>query len=99
MSYKNQIKITPGKKVKEIMIFGLSTCFWCEKTKDLLNELNLEYGYVDFDLLEGLDQKEAYKEMSKYNPRASFPTVVINNGEKVVIGFDEAEIRNLADGK
>ncbi len=90
MPYKDQIKIK---------IFGLSTCFWCEKVKDLLNELNLEYGYVDFDLLKGQDQKEAYEEMSKYNPNISFPTVVVNNGEKVIVGFDETEIKNLADGR
>ncbi|MDP3052453.1 MAG: glutaredoxin family protein [bacterium] len=99
MSYKNQVKIVPGKKGKEIMVFSLSTCFWCKKTMDLLSEFNLEYGYIDFDLLEGRDQKEAYDEISKYNPNASFPTTVVNNGEKIIIGFDETEIKNLADGK
>lgn len=81
------------------MVFSLSTCFWCQKTRDLLSELNLEYNYIYFDLLEGQSQKEAFDEISKYNPNASFPTVVVNNGEKVIIGFDETEIRNLADGK
>ena len=99
MSYKDQIKIISGKKGKGIMVFALSTCFWCEKVKDLLNELNLEYGYVEFDLLAGQDQKEAYDEISKYNPNISFPTVVVNNGEKIIIGFDETEIKNLADGQ
>ena len=66
---------------------------------DLLSEFNLEYSYSDFDLLEGQDQKEAYDEISKYNPNTSFPTVVVNNGEKVIIGFDETELKNLADGQ
>ncbi|MFA5083774.1 MAG: glutaredoxin family protein [Candidatus Paceibacterota bacterium] len=99
MAYKNQIKIVPGKKGKEITVFALSTCFWCKKTMDLLSELNLEYGYVDFDLLKDQDQKEAYDEISKYNPNISFPTVVVDNGEKVIIGFDESELKNLANGR
>jgi len=96
MSYKSQIKIVPGKKGKEIMIFDLTTCFWCQKTKDLLDELNLEYSYIDFDLLNGEDQKEAFEELSKYNPNISFPTIIINKGEKNIIGFDESELRSLA---
>ena len=102
MSYKSQIKIVPGKKGhayrqagKEIMIFDLTTCFWCQKTRDFLEELNLEYSYIDFDLLGEKDQKEAYDELSKYNPGISFPTIVINNGEKIIIGFDESELRSL----
>lgn len=95
MTYQNRFKIVSGKKGKNIKIFALSTCFWCKKTMDLLSELNLEYGYVDFDLLEDQDQKEAYDELSKYNPNFSFPTTIVNNGEKVIIGFNENEIRNL----
>jgi len=95
MAYQTQIKIVPGLKVKELMLFTLSTCIWCKKTKALLNDLGLEYSYVDVDLLTGSDQEEAHQEMWKHNQSTSFPTIVINNGEDVIIGFEEEKIKSL----
>jgi len=36
--------------------------------------------------------EEALREVEKHNPAGSFPTLVIN-GEKAIVGFREAEIR------
>lgn len=95
MSYQKQIKKVPGLKVKEIMLFALSTCVWCKKTKALLKDLGLEHSYVDVDLLFGSDREEAYNEMWKHNQSTSFPTIIINNGEDVIIGFEEKKLKNL----
>ncbi len=96
MVYTSQIKKVAGKKNKEIMLFALSTCIWCKKTKALLGDLGLEYSFVDVDLLEGKAQEEAYAEMGKHNSSTSFPTIVINEGEEIITGFQESEIRDLA---
>ena len=88
------MKIThvPGKNKGKVMIFTLSTCGWCKKTKALLNELGVEYDYCDVDLLEGDEQEEAVAQMGKYNPATNFPTIVLGSG-KAIIGFKEDEIR------
>jgi glutaredoxin len=31
--------------------------------------------------------------VKKYNPHRSFPTIVVDEGKHVIIGFDEKEIR------
>jgi glutaredoxin-like protein NrdH len=82
----------PGKNKGKVMIFTLSTCGWCKKTKALLNELEVEYDYCDVDLLEGDEQEEAVAQMGKYNPATNFPTIVLSSG-KAIIGFKEDEIR------
>jgi len=82
----------PGKNKGEVMLFALSTCGWCKKTKALLNELGVEYHYTDVDLLEGADQEAAVEQMGKFNPGTNFPTMVINS-KKAIIGFKEDEIR------
>jgi len=88
------MKVThvPGKNKGKVMIFTLSTCGWCKKTKALLNELGVEYDYCDVDLLEGDEQEEAVAQMGKYNPATNFPTIVLDSG-KAIIGFKEDEIR------
>ncbi|HHS50922.1 MAG TPA: glutaredoxin family protein [candidate division Zixibacteria bacterium] len=83
-----------GTSVGDIKLFALSTCGWCKKTKALLDELGVEYSFVFVDLLEGDEREEAVKELTEWNPRRSFPTLVFN-GEKAIIGFDEAGIRKL----
>ena len=84
----------PGSTRNRIVLYTLSTCGWCRKTKHLLEELGIGYDYVDVDLLEGPRNNEAKEDIVKWNPRCSFPTLVVN-GEKCIVGFDEEEIRRL----
>jgi glutaredoxin len=95
MSYISYIKNVPGDNSKKLLLFTLSTCIWCNKTKALLKDCGIAYDYVDVDLLTDADQNEAYEKMWQYNPSTSFPTIVINDGEKLIIGFNEEEIKNL----
>jgi glutaredoxin-like protein NrdH len=100
MSVKEHIKHVDGTKKGDIMLYALSTCGWCQKTKGLLNDLKVDYSYVDTDLLEGADREEALGEIRKWNPACSFPTIVINNN-KCIVGFKEDQIRETLghDGK
>jgi glutaredoxin-like protein NrdH len=81
-----------GKNKGKIMLYALSTCGWCKKTKALFDELGVEYHYTDVDLLKGAEQNAALKEIAKFNPSGNFPTIVLND-KKCIIGFKEDEIR------
>jgi glutaredoxin-like protein NrdH len=83
-----------GKNVGRIMLYALSTCGWCRKTKSLLNELGVEYSYTDVDLLDETENEKTMNEVRKWNPGCSFPTIIINN--KCIVGFKENEIREAA---
>ena len=81
-----------GQNKGAIMLFALSTCVWCRKTKDLLNELGVAYSYTDVDKLSGDARKIVMDEIKKYNPACSFPTLVLNE-TKCIVGFQEDEIK------
>ena len=81
-----------GVNKGKIVMYGLSTCVWCKKTRQLLTDLGVDFDYVYVDLLSGDEEESAVKEVSRFNPRSSFPTIVINN-EKAILGFDEQAIR------
>lgn len=76
----------------KVVMYGLSTCVWCKKTKKLLTDLGVDFDYIYVDRLEGEEEDEAVKEVRRFNPSTSFPTTVINN-EKAIVGFKEKEIR------
>ena len=89
-------EIVPGNNTSHtVTIYTLSTCGWCRKTKELLKDLGVQYEYIDMDKIEGLDQMTARAELKKYNPRASYPTLIIDEGKIVIIGFKEDEIRGV----
>ncbi len=86
------VKRVTGKDLGDVFIYTLSTCGWCRKVKTLLNDLGVEYCYVDVDLEEGEEREKVTGDLTRWNPRLSFPTIVIN-GEKCIIGFNETSIR------
>nr|3NZN_A Chain A, Glutaredoxin [Methanosarcina mazei]3NZN_B Chain B, Glutaredoxin [Methanosarcina mazei] len=76
----------------KVIMYGLSTCVWCKKTKKLLTDLGVDFDYVYVDRLEGKEEEEAVEEVRRFNPSVSFPTTIIND-EKAIVGFKEKEIR------
>lgn len=89
-------KHVDGIEKKKLMLFALSTCIWCRKTKMLLNELGVSYDYIDVDLLEGSQQDFAVEQVKKFNPSGGFPTLVIDDKE-AIRGFDETRIREVLE--
>lgn len=81
-----------GKNVGKVMLYALSTCVWCRKTRALLEDLGIEYDYVYVDLLNGDEEESAIQEIKKHNPDGAMPTLVIND-DKCIVGFKEDEIR------
>ena len=74
------------------MLYALSTCGWCKKTKGFLDDLGVEYNFIYTDYLDGDEKERIMDEVRKWNPRCSFPTIIIND-KKVIVGFREDEIK------
>ena len=76
---------------QDVKVFSLSTCSHCRATKKYLSECTIKYEFIDVDLLKGDERKAIIADVKKFNPRCSFPTIII--GEKVIVGFKEKEIK------
>ena len=75
----------------EVKIFSLSTCSHCKATKKFLGDCTIKYEFINVDELQGDERKAIIDDVKKFNPRCSFPTIII--GEKVIVGFKEKEIK------
>jgi len=82
-----------GRAVKALTLFALSTCIWCKKVRQLLEDIGVAYEFIYIDLLDDDDQAEALKALEPFNPIGSFPTLVIDNSD-CVVGFKPQEIRS-----
>ena len=76
---------------RAVKIFSLSTCSHCKAAKKMLAECTVKYDFVDVDLLEGKERAAILEDVRKFNPKCSFPTIII--GDTVVVGFKEKEIK------
>ncbi|MCS7258060.1 MAG: glutaredoxin family protein [candidate division WOR-3 bacterium] len=88
MQFVHVSGINKGK----ILLYALSTCGWCKKTKAFLSNYNIAYSYIDVDLLDSTDREKIIGEIRKCNPQVSFPTIVIND-EICIVGYDEEKLR------
>ena len=87
-----KIEHVDGENKGKIILYALSTCGWCRKTKEFLNGLGVEFSYIFVDLLEDQEKDEIMEDVIKWNPRRSFPTVIIND-EKCIVGYKEDQIK------
>ena len=81
-----------GDNRGNVVLYALSTCVWCKKTKELLKDLGVDYNYVYVDLLKGKAREDAIEEVKRHNVKCTFPTVVIND-DKCIVGYKEAELK------
>jgi glutaredoxin-like protein NrdH len=91
MARNMKIEHVEGKNNGNVMLYALSTCVWCKMTKKLLTDLGVAYDYTFVDLLQDTEREEALKELKKFNPSCSFPTVIIDG--RAIVGYQEAKIR------
>jgi glutaredoxin len=78
--------------VHNITFYGLSTCIWCRRTRQFLEEMGVQFDFVYVDLLQGDERKEAIAEVRRWNKAGSFPTVVVD-GARAVVGFKKDDLR------
>jgi glutaredoxin len=88
------IHVDGANREHKVMLYALSTCGWCKKTKRLLEELDVAYDYIDVDQLLGDEKDEVREEVTRWNPACSFPTLVIDD-QRCIAGFKEWEIREV----
>jgi glutaredoxin len=89
-------KVAGKKKKHRVLIYALSTCVWCKRTKQLLKDNGVEFEYADIDLCSPKDQEEIRKDIVKHGGHISFPTIIIDD-KTVITGFREEKIKEALE--
>lgn len=83
-----------GARDHVVVMYGLSTCVWCRKTREFLESEGVAFDIVYVDTLEGSEQETAVAEVRRWNPAGSFPTVVID-GSRSVNGHKPDDLKEV----
>jgi len=78
--------------MKKVMLYALSTCPWCMKTKQFFKDNKVAFDFIDVDLANEKEQVKILQELKKYGSDGSFPVVIIGEGDEVVIGYNPEKI-------
>ncbi len=87
MEKEYDILINPGQDGKPVL-YDLTTCNHCVRVHEFLMKHKIEHHDISVDLFEGEARRNIVEKIKTYNPRISFPTLVMPDG-KVVIGYRE----------
>jgi glutaredoxin len=83
--------------MKKILIYSLSTCLWCKKTKKYFEDRKISFDTLDYDKQDESRQAEIMKEMKGSGCTGSFPFTRI--GDACVQGYDPSEFDKLLEKK
>ena len=75
-----------------VKIYTTPECPWCKKTKEFLKKNKIKFSEIDVSKSE-----KAAKEMFKKSGQMGVP--VIDAGGKIIVGFDEAELKYALKNK
>lgn len=77
----------------KVVMYTLSTCPWCRKTKQFFTDKKIPFDFIDYDLADEKEQERIKNEMSKYGGSIAFPFVII--GEEAVVGYNPEKYAEL----
>lgn len=68
------------------IMYALTTCQHCKNTRKFLDANNVDYIVVYLDEYSGSQRSDLMEKVRTYNPRGTFPTILVPGG-KVIVGF------------
>jgi glutaredoxin len=79
--------------MEKVLMYTLSTCPWCRKTKQFFTDKKISFDFIDYDLADEKEQERIKSEMTKSGGAIAFPFVIIK--EEAVVGYNPEKYAEL----
>ena len=76
----------------KVLLYALSTCIWCRKTRQWLEDEGVSFDYVYVDLVDAEERTAAREHIRQYSDRTSFPAIIVDEAD-CIIGFKPDAIK------
>jgi glutaredoxin-like protein NrdH len=92
----DDVKVQGKNRKHKVLMYTISTCAWCKKTKKFLSDNDIEYNYVDIDLCKEADREKIREDIRKRGGEIVFPTMIVD--DKILItGFLTDKIKEVLE--
>jgi glutaredoxin-like protein NrdH len=85
-------KVSGKKKEHQVILYTLSTCVWCKLTKQFLKDSEVEYDFVDVDLLDEEEKTKVHETIMSKGADLSYPTTIVDD-KTVITGFRKDKLK------
>jgi glutaredoxin-like protein NrdH len=72
-------KVSGENDKHKVLMYAISTCGWCKRAKRILNDMNVEYNYIDIDLCSQEEKEKIRTDISRRGGHLLYPTIIIND--------------------
>lgn len=76
----------------KVLLYALSTCIWCRKTRQLLEDEGVTFDFVYVDLVDADERRQAREHIREYSDRTSFPAIIFDD-KACIIGYKPDQIK------
>ncbi len=76
----------------KVLLYALSTCIWCRKTRQLLEDEGVTFDFVYVDLVDADERERAREHIRTFSDRTSFPATIVDD-EDCIIGYKPEVIK------
>lgn len=92
----NKVRVAGRNNKHKVLMYALSTCAWCKKTKKFLNDHDVAYEYVDVDLANDEDHEKIRQDMINRGGEPTYPTIIVDD-KTLINGFRIDKIKEALD--
>jgi glutaredoxin-like protein NrdH len=85
-------KVAGKKNNHKVTLYALSTCVWCRMTKQYLKDNDVEYEYVDVDLLDEGEKSKVHQTILDKGGNLSYPTTIVDD-KTVITGYRKDQLK------
>jgi glutaredoxin len=73
------IKVEGTRNQHHVLMYALSTCMWCRRTKAFLQQHTVAYEYIDVDLQDRMTKHTIIQDILARGGQLTYPTVIIDD--------------------
>jgi glutaredoxin-like protein NrdH len=85
-------KVSGKKNNHKVTLYALSTCVWCRMTKQYLKDNDIEFEFIDVDLLDDRDKSKVHQTILEKGGSLSYPTTIVDD-KTVITGFRKDQLK------
>jgi glutaredoxin len=90
------IRVLGQNNKHKVFMYAISTCGWCKRAKRMLNEMDVEYEYVDIDLSSSEDKEKIRQDITRRGGPLLYPTIIIDD-KTLLTNPEEKELRRILE--